>query len=199
MTLDMTVPRDVNLGDHVLKICWSNMCHTQTTLRVVAGVGEILPTPVGNQTPGVSPTTGAGRSPTPTAGSTSRPTSTPTSTATSRPTSTPTSQPTSPPTSTPTKTPCPTSALNPVFGKPTQGQIIVGGTVVSVSGQNFVPSRTVTLHYTPGVGTQQTWSASVACDGSISTSFRTGALDVSGKLVASDGVKPAATVTFTVT
>src|SRR5438105_3012827 len=107
VTLDMTVPRDVNLGDHVLKICWSNTCHQQTTLRVVAGVGEVLPTPVGNQTPGVSNSPSGSHSSTPTVGSTSRPTSTPTSTSTSRPTSTPTSQPTSTPTSTPTSNPCP--------------------------------------------------------------------------------------------
>src|SRR5207248_4857705 len=74
VALDMTVPRDVNLGDHVLKICWSNTCHQQTTLRVVAGVGEVLPTPVGNQTPGAGPSPSGSHSPTPTAGSTSRPT-----------------------------------------------------------------------------------------------------------------------------
>ena len=144
VTLDMTVPRDVNLGDHVLKICWSNTCHQQTTLRVVAGVGEVLPTPVGNQTPGVSNSPSGSHSSTPTVGSTSRPTSTPTSTSTSRPTSTPTSTPTSAPPPSPTPQ-CPFSVPGMTE---TPSPVLAGGTV-KVSGTNFKPGP-VTLTYYAG-------------------------------------------------
>jgi hypothetical protein len=87
VAMDLMVPHDINLGDHVLKICWSNACHKQTTLHVVYGIAEAQPTPAGNQTPSL--------------GSTPRPTSTPTS----RPTLTPTSPPTSYPKPSPTPTP----------------------------------------------------------------------------------------------
>ena len=164
VTLDMTVPRDVNLGDHVLKICWSNTCHQQTTLRVVAGVGEVLPTPVGNQTPGAGPSPSGSHSPTPTAtstpGSTSRPTSTPTSaptsTPTSRPTSTPTSQPSSPP-------PTPTSyiTVSPTKVKP-------GGSV-TVAGYYFGVARPITLTFTDVVSTTSANAAITSSSGYFTT------------------------------
>jgi len=162
VTLDMTVPRDVNLGNHVLKICWSNTCPQQTTLRVVAGVGEVLPTPVGNQTPGVAPSPSGSHSPTPTAtsGSTSRPTSTPTSaptsTPTSRPTSTPTSQPSSPP-------PTPTSyiTVSPTKVKP-------GGSV-TVAGYYFGVARPITLTFTDVVSTTSANAAITSSSGYFTT------------------------------
>src|SRR5438309_3408649 len=115
VSLQMTVPYDVALGDHIVKICWSNSCHKEAPLRVVSGVAEIQPTPAANQTP----TPGVTPRPTPTAGSTSTPTAhpTPTSGSTPRPTSTPTSgstpRPTSTPTSAPSPSPTPTSAPPP--------------------------------------------------------------------------------------
>jgi hypothetical protein len=63
VTLDIAVPRDINLGNHVVQICWNGSCHKQTTLKVVAGVAEVLPTPSGNQTPGVTPSPSSSHSP----------------------------------------------------------------------------------------------------------------------------------------
>src|SRR5439155_413912 len=105
---NMPVPRDIALGDHVVKICWKNVCHAQTGLRVVSSVAAASPTAVANTSPGATPTAGSTPRPssTPTAGAT------PTSGSTPHPTSTPTSGPTSTPTSVPQPTPSPTPTQN---------------------------------------------------------------------------------------
>src|SRR5438132_2632053 len=72
VSLDMTVPRDVALGDHVVKICWKNTCHAQAPLRVFAEVAQASPTPVANTSPGATPAAG---SPPPTATPRATPTS----------------------------------------------------------------------------------------------------------------------------
>ncbi len=103
MTLEMTVPSDIELGKHVVKICWAGTCHQQAPLRVVSGVAEVpSSTPVANNTPGASPTTSRSPGSTPRPGSSPTPRSTPTSGSTPRPTSFPTSTPKSTPTPTPT-------------------------------------------------------------------------------------------------
>lgn len=89
VSLDITVPRDLGFGDHVVKLCYNNSCHAQTTLHVVSHVALASPTPIGNPTSGSTPTPTSGSQSTPTPGMTPRPTATPPSTSTPKPTSTP--------------------------------------------------------------------------------------------------------------
>jgi len=106
VSLDITVPRDIALGDHIVKICWKNACHAQAPLQVVSGVAEASPTPVANTSPGANPVATSpppGTTPTGTPSRTGGPTPRPTSTPGSTPT--PTSKPT--PASTPTPSPAP--------------------------------------------------------------------------------------------
>src|SRR6266576_4654976 len=98
MTLDMTVPSDIELGNHVVKICWAGTCQKQAPLRVESGVAAIpSSTPVANNTPGSTPSSTGSPGSTPRPGSTPTPRSTPTSGSTPHPTSAPTSTPTSTP------------------------------------------------------------------------------------------------------
>ena len=99
--VDMTVPVDAELGDHVVKICWENACHRDAPLRVVSGVAAApSSSPSVGATASPSPSsTGSGTSPTP--GSTPHPTSNPTSNPTSAPKPSPTPTPTGPPASPP--------------------------------------------------------------------------------------------------
>ncbi|TMF34025.1 MAG: hypothetical protein E6I30_06980 [Chloroflexi bacterium] len=139
VALEMTVPSDIELGNHTVRICWAGTCHQQTPLRVVSGVGEVpSSTPVANSTPGTSPT--ATRSPgsTPLPGSTATPRSTPTSGTTAYPTSTPTSTPKT----SPKPSPSPSSSSNPT---PTPYV-----TLVSVSASL---TTKVTFHYFYGTAT----------------------------------------------
>ena len=135
MTLDMTVPSDIELGDHVVKICWARACHKQAPLRVVSGVGGIpSSTPVANSTPGTSPTPTRSPGSTPRPGSTATPRSTPTSGTTAYPTSTPKTSP--------KPSPSPSSSSNPT---PTPYV-----TLVSVSASL---TTKVTFHYFYGTAT----------------------------------------------
>ena len=127
VAVDMTVPRDIGLGDHLVKLCYNSTCHAQATLHVVYRVGLASPTPIANATltPGTSPNA------TPTSSST--PGSTP------RPTSTPSSTPMATPKSSPSPTPRPTPTPNaPV-------------TLVSIS---QLGNTNVTFHYFYGGSTQ---------------------------------------------
>jgi len=172
VTLYLTVPRDIALGDHVVKICWSNSCPKQAPLVVVAGLGEVQPTPVANPTPGTSPTPGA----TPSHGSTPGPTSTPTSRPTSNPTSTPTAMPTPtstppPPSPTPTSNPCPGNSSTPALSPSSQSILLSGGNA-SISGSNFTPNSNVTLSYYAPKGSStpyKTWSVKTSCAGAFPT------------------------------
>jgi len=99
VSVEIVVPSDIDLGNHHIRLCWSNSCPKETGLRVVSGdVALASPTPVANATPGTTPS-GASESipgstpssrPTPTSGSTPHPTSTPTSTPKSTPIPAPT-------------------------------------------------------------------------------------------------------------
>jgi serine/threonine protein kinase len=73
VNLEITVPADINLGDHIVRICWNSACHSPTVLHVVSGVAQV--------SPGASPSAGA--SPT------SRPSAAPTATPRASPTSSP--------------------------------------------------------------------------------------------------------------
>src|SRR4029077_17619079 len=82
-SVQMLVPRDIHLGDHLVKLCWSNACHVQTTLTVTSPVALVTPT------------------------------SSPSSSPSSIPTSTPTSSPSSTPHPTPSTAPAPSSNPSP--------------------------------------------------------------------------------------
>src|SRR5438034_641903 len=171
MTLEMTVPSDIELGQHVVKICWAGTCHKQAPLRVVSGVAEApSSTPVANNTPGASPTTSRTPGSTPRPGSTSTPRSTPTSGSTSTPASTPRPTPTRlpSPSPTPTQNPCPGNANNLVLTP--FAQTVVGGNVVKFTGANFTPYSAVTVGYRQGSSSTVTPLPSVtaSCGGGIS-------------------------------
>ena len=52
----ITVPRDLELGDHTVDICWNLSCHASARLHVVAASGVVLPTPTASLGPGATPT-----------------------------------------------------------------------------------------------------------------------------------------------
>ena len=172
VTFDLTVPNDVETGDHTVSICWSGSCHAQTKLRVVSGVAETSPLPSPSGAPSGSPTASPSPSGNPTSqpGSTPHPTSTPTSAPRSSPSPSPTHAPS--PTPTPSTNPCPSSgspALSPA------STTVVGGTTVSYTGTSFTPNSTVTLKYLRGTANTvyATWTASVGCNGKFTTSVKT--------------------------
>jgi eukaryotic-like serine/threonine-protein kinase len=181
----ITVPQEIAIGDHTVKICWSGTCHASQTLHVVAGVALASPTPIAN--PSGSSTPGQTPHPTPTAGSSPRPTSYPTSNPTSHPTSTPTSQPTSsppppPPTPSPTSNPCPGNSNALVLTPPSQSAVL--NTTASFTGSNFTPNSNVTVSYKQGAGTPTPLpSVKASCSGGISVS-----VTVPGGIVRTDHV-----------
>ena len=195
VALEMTVPRDIALGDHMVKICWKNSCPAQAPLRVVSGVAEAAPTPVANATPPATPgvTTpppGATPTATPSHASGSTPGSTPTPT--SRPTSAPTPSPT------PTQNPCPTSSQAAAVTT-SPATVIAGVTTVTVTGQNFTPNKTVILNYYLGTSLKKTWTAPVGCNGGFTTTFKPAALEIgSAKVTANDGNGRFASATFSI-
>jgi serine/threonine-protein kinase len=135
---DITVPAGIELGDHVVRICWDESCHRSAPLHVVSGAAEASPSA------GASPS-GSGTSspqPSPSPGSTPKATSTPKSTPKASPT--PTRPPASP---TPTKPP-PSPSPSPTAYV----------TVTSISASGLT---TVTFHYFYGGAT----SVSVCQDG----------------------------------
>jgi Protein kinase domain len=135
VSVDISVPHDIALGDHIVKICWSGTCHKQAPLLVVSEVA-LAPTPVATSapqtTPGVTPTP----RPSSTPGSTPPPTTSPGAT----PRSTPTATPTAPPTATPTSAPPPTPYIT-----------LVNNSISKTGGFSVV------FHYFAG----GTWSVSV--------------------------------------
>ncbi|HYS98661.1 MAG TPA: hypothetical protein VEM94_09695, partial [Candidatus Dormibacteraeota bacterium] len=142
MTLDMTVPSDIELGNHVVKICWAGTCQKQAPLRVVSGVAGIpSSTPVANNTPGASPTTSPSPGSTPRPGSSPTPRSTPTSGSTPHSTSTPRSNPSSTPTPQPTSPPPPPTPALSLKSVTTTTLTFQGKTTVTF--QNFTGSATV--------------------------------------------------------
>jgi hypothetical protein len=56
VNLEITVPVDISLGDHIVRICWNGACHSPTVLHVVSGVAQA--TPAATSSPRVSPTAG---------------------------------------------------------------------------------------------------------------------------------------------
>jgi serine/threonine protein kinase len=64
-SVQVTVPRDIVVGDHIVRMCWSGACHGESTMHVTAPLALASPTPTPNSTP--TPTGSTLRSPTPTA------------------------------------------------------------------------------------------------------------------------------------
>jgi hypothetical protein len=67
MSLDIVIPRDIGVGDHLVAVCWNNTCHAQTTLHVTAAVALATPSPV------VTPSSTSSPTPRPTASPSSIP------------------------------------------------------------------------------------------------------------------------------
>ena len=49
VSLDVTIPRDIGAGDHIVRICWNTTCHAQATLHVTA------PAPLATSSPTAAP------------------------------------------------------------------------------------------------------------------------------------------------
>src|SRR5207245_11084718 len=43
VSLELTVPRDIAFGDHVVKLCWQHSCHQPAPLRRVSRVAPSPP------------------------------------------------------------------------------------------------------------------------------------------------------------
>jgi serine/threonine protein kinase len=188
------VPSDFELGDHTVSICWNASCHASQRLVVVSSVAEVIPGP--------SPTPSAGATPSATPGTTAH--ATPTARPTVAPRSTPTAKPPpspkpTPPPPSPTPNPCPTPSQGAVVTT-SPGTIVAGITTVTVAGQNFTPRKTVILKYYLGSTLKKMWSATVACNGSFTTAFTPGVLDLgSASVTANDAYGRSASATFSVT
>jgi hypothetical protein len=140
---EINVPSDIELGDHLISICWNGSCHAHTTLVVTSAVSQT--------TPGVS---------TPSPGST--PTSTPPSSPGTRPTATPRASPTA----NPTPTSSPTPAQAPVISASPSSALVL--TTVYVTGQHFSPFRGVSIFlFDPANSSKplQSWSAVASANG----------------------------------
>jgi serine/threonine protein kinase len=127
----ISIPLEIGIGYHLVKICWSGTCHAQATLQVLSPVA-LATTPVANGTPE------------PSGSPTSSPTTTPNSTPTSptSPTSTPRYTSTPSPTRIPTPSPSPThSAVTTA----SPSSVIAGVTSVTVSGAYFSPYQGVSI------------------------------------------------------
>jgi len=59
VSITITVPSDIGVGDHQVKVCWGGTCHAQSTLKVLMGI----PTP--SPSPSASPSATPSRSPSP--------------------------------------------------------------------------------------------------------------------------------------
>jgi len=200
VSVEIVVPSDIDLGNHHIRLCWSNSCPKETGLRVVSGdVALASPTPVANATPGTTPSAASSSTP----GSSPRPGSTPSLGSTPRPTSTPRSSPaptpTSQPTPSPTANPCPTTSQ-------TASISASGGSAlnpkVAVTGHNFVPGNvaTVRFYFPSNAQTAEvTTYATVACNGTFTATFTPKTLDIgTGKITATDGSRTATPITINV-
>jgi serine/threonine protein kinase len=59
---EVTVPPDIGVGDHIVRVCWGNACHASATLGVLAPV--VVATPSSSSiTPSSSPSQGATSTP----------------------------------------------------------------------------------------------------------------------------------------
>jgi hypothetical protein len=81
VTVEISIPRDLEVGEHLVMICWSGACHSQQKLQVLTPVAlaspiaSISPSPTASpgSTPRSTPTASASPSPTPAASPTATP------------------------------------------------------------------------------------------------------------------------------
>ncbi|HEY3194869.1 MAG TPA: serine/threonine-protein kinase [Candidatus Dormibacteraeota bacterium] len=130
VTRQVEVPNDIEIGSHIVRVCW-NGCRLQATLRVV-GSGVSLASPTGNTMP--TPSVG----PSPTASTSPNPKSSPS------PSARPSGGPGASPTSNPTPAPSPTPKLTPSPPPPPPPTPSPTITLVSISSTG---NTTVTFHY----------------------------------------------------
>jgi eukaryotic-like serine/threonine-protein kinase len=207
ISVQMLVPRDIHLGDHLVKLCWSNACHVQTTLTVTSPVALVTSTPSpsssASSSPSSTPTSSPSATPHPTPSTAPGPSNnpspisnpTPTPTRPPPPPPTPTPTPPPPPPPSPTPNPCPTSSQAAVLTQPAATLILPA--TVPVAGQNFTPNKQVTVTYSIG-GKIQTATTTVTCGGTFSTSFTAGSLLGTGTVTATDSAGRTASKTFTI-
>ena len=55
VSITITVPKDIGVGDHQVKACWGGSCHAQQTLKVLMGIPSPSPTPSASPSPTRSP------------------------------------------------------------------------------------------------------------------------------------------------
>jgi hypothetical protein len=207
ISVQILIPRDIHLGDHLVKLCWTNACHVQTTLTVVAPVALVTTTPSpsssASATPSSTPTSSPSGTPHPTPSTAPAPSNnpsplprpSPTPTRPPPPPPTPTPTPPPPPPPSPTPNPCPTSSQAAVLTQPPATMILPS--TIPVAGQNFTPNKQVTVTYSIG-GKVQTNTTTVTCGGTFSTSFTAGSLLGTGTVTATDSAGRTASKTFTI-
>jgi hypothetical protein len=176
ISMQMIVPRDIRLGDHLVKLCWSNACHVQTTLTVVSPVALVTPgsSPSSSApaSPSSSPKSSPSTTPHPTPSAAPAPSSNPSPI--SNPTPTPTRPPPPPPTPTPTPPPPP-----PPPNITLSAASVKAGCPVTVTGSNFSPGQTVTITFTDVTNTPLA-TVSVASNGTFSRTVTVPALALPG-------------------
>ena len=191
ISVPIVVPRDIRLGDHLVKLCWSNTCHVQTTLTVTSPVALVTTTPAppssASSTPSSTPTSSLSATPHQTPSTAPAPSNSPS------PAPRPTPTPTRPPS--PTPNPCPTSSQAAVLTQPAATLILPA--TVPVAGQNFTPNKQMTVTYSIG-GKIQTTTTIVTCGGTFSTGFTAGSLVGTGTVTATDSAGRTASKTFTI-
>src|SRR5579864_1633525 len=80
VTVEISIPRDLEVGEHLVMVCWNGACHSQQRLQVLSPVALVTPVAPGSPSPAASP--GSTPRPTPTASTSPSPTPGGTSTAT---------------------------------------------------------------------------------------------------------------------
>ncbi|TAN33321.1 serine/threonine protein kinase [bacterium] len=145
VSVPITVPRDIGIGDHTVRICWASQCHASATLHVIEPLA--LRTPTAGATPTATPSPGAGPSPSP--GVSAPPTAT--TGASPKPASSPKASPTPPP------PPAPSITLS-------ASSVKVGGSI-TVYGFHFGPGQTATISLIQATSTT-VGTAPVKSDGS---------------------------------
>jgi serine/threonine-protein kinase len=174
VTLD--IPRDLEPGDHHVKVCWRGTCHGEQVLHVIAPIALATPNAAGSPS----------QSPTPSAIATPRAT------------------PRVSPSPNPTVNPCPIpTAAARLTESP--AAVLAGLTTVTIAGANFTPYRTVVVNYyvKNALGTttlKGSWTRTTGCYGGFSVIFTPGAGDVgTATISARDQLGRQAYVSFPVT
>jgi len=55
VSVEVSVPRDIGAGDHLIRLCFDGACHAETTLHVTALVAPGTPSPTSSSTPSATP------------------------------------------------------------------------------------------------------------------------------------------------